>query len=125
MKKLEIKAYRFSVAWTRILPNGTGEVNNKGIEFYNNLIDELIKNGIEPVMTMYHWDLPAELHYRGGWLNPKIADYFEEYAKVIAENFTDRVKKDYYNQRTSLHNRSWICGGYSCSRFKSCHSANI
>ena len=93
MKKLEIKAYRFSVAWTRILPNGTGEVNNKGIEFYNNLIDELIKNGIEPVMTMYHWDLPAELHYRGGWLNPKIADYFEEYAKVIAENFTDRVKK--------------------------------
>lgn len=93
MKKLEIKAYRFSVAWTRILPNGTGEVNNKGIEFYNNLIDELIKNGIEPVMTMYHWDLPAELHYRGGWLNPKIADYFAEYAKVIAENFTDRVKK--------------------------------
>ena len=93
MKKLEIKAYRFSVAWTRILPNGIGEVNNKGIEFYNNLIDELIKNGIEPVMTMYHWDLPAELHYRGGWLNPKIADYFAEYAKVIAENFTDRVKK--------------------------------
>lgn len=93
MKKLGLKAYRFSVSWTRIMPNGTGEINKKGIEFYNNLIDELIKNDIEPVMTMYHWDLPAELHYRGGWLNPEIGDYFAEYAKVIAKNFTDRVKK--------------------------------
>lgn len=93
MKRLGIKAYRFSVSWSRIMPEGTGKVNKKGIEFYNNLIDELIKNGIEPVMTIYHWDLPAELHYRGGWLNPEIGGYFEEYAKVIAENFTDRVKK--------------------------------
>lgn len=93
MKELGIKAYRFSVSWPRIMPNGVGKVNGKGIEFYNNLIDELIKNDIEPVMTMYHWDLPAELHYRGGWLNPEIGDYFAEYAKVIAENFTDRVKK--------------------------------
>lgn len=51
------------------MPNGTGEINKKGIQFYNNLIDELIKNDIEPIMTMYHWDLPAELHYKGGWLN--------------------------------------------------------
>ena len=93
MKSLGIKAYRFSVSWPRIMPNGTGKINQKGIDFYNNLINELIKNGIEPVMTMYHWDLPAELHYRGGWLNPDISDYFAEYAKVIAENFTDRVKK--------------------------------
>lgn len=93
MKKLGLKAYRFSVSWSRIMPNGTGEINKKGIQFYNNLIDELIKNDIEPIMTMYHWDLPAELHYKGGWLNLEIADYFMEYAKVIAENFTDRVKK--------------------------------
>ena len=93
MKKLGLKAYRFSVSWSRIMPNGTGEINKKGIQFYNNLIDELIKNDIEPIMTMYHCDLPEELHYKGGWLNLEIADYFMEYAKVIAENFTDRVKK--------------------------------
>lgn len=93
MKKIGIKAYRFSVSWPRILPDGTGEVNQKGIDFYNDLIDELIKNGIEPVMTIYHWDLPLELHYKGGWLNPEIADWFSEFAKVIAENYTDRVKK--------------------------------
>lgn len=93
MKKLGLKAYRFSVSWPRVMPSGTGDVNQKGIDFYNNLIDELIKNDIEPVITMYHWDLPAKLHYRGGWLNSEIADCFAEYAKVIAENFTDRVKK--------------------------------
>lgn len=93
MKELGFKAYRFSISWPRVMPSGTGKVNKKGIEFYNNLINELIKNDIEPVITMYHWDLPAELHYRGGWLNPQIGDYFAEYAKVIAENFTDRVKK--------------------------------
>ena len=75
------------------MPKGTGEVNPKGIEFYNKLIDELIANGIEPIITLYHWDLPAELHYKGGWLNPDIADWFEAYVKVAAENFTDRVKK--------------------------------
>ena len=83
-------SYQIEGAWNE---DGKGEINKKGIQFYNNLIDELIKNDIEPIMTMYHWDLPAELHYKGGWLNLEIADYFMEYAKVIAENFTDRVKK--------------------------------
>jgi beta-glucosidase len=92
MKEIGIKYYRFSISWTRIIPNGTGEVNPKGIEYYNNLIDELIANGIEPLVTMFHWDYPMELHKLGGWLNPSSSDWFEEYAKILVENYSDRVK---------------------------------
>lgn len=92
MHELGIKAYRFSLAWSRIIPSGVGEINEKGIEFYNNLIDELLKYGIEPFITLYHWDLPYKLHLKGGWLNDDISDCFENYAKVVAENFGDRVK---------------------------------
>lgn len=76
MAELGLKAYRFSIAWTRILPNGAGEVNEKGVKFYNDLIDELISHGIEPVVTMYHFDLPYELHKQGGWCNRKTIDAF-------------------------------------------------
>lgn len=90
--EMGFKAYRFSIAWTRIIPNGVGEVNPKGIEFYNNLINELIKYGIEPIVTMYHFDLPYELHKKGGWSTRDSIDAFENYAKVLFENFGDRVK---------------------------------
>ena len=66
--EMGLKAYRFSIAWTRILPNGTGKVNEKGIEFYNNVIDECLKYNIEPAITMYHFDLPYCLEEKGGWL---------------------------------------------------------
>ena len=92
MKKIGVKAYRFSVAWTRILPNGIGEVNQKGIDFYNSLIDELIANGIEPYLNLFHWDLPLALFKKGGMMNREFADWFAEYAKVVVENFSDRVK---------------------------------
>lgn len=92
MKELGIKYYRFSISWTRIIPNGIGEVNPKGIEFYNNLIDELLANGIQPLVTMFHWDYPIALEKQGAWLNPNSSDWFEEYAKVLVENFSDRVK---------------------------------
>lgn len=91
MSDLGLKAYRFSLSWSRILPEGTGRVNQMGIDFYNQLINELLKYNITPYVTIYHWDLPYALHQQGGWLNPKIADYFEEYATVVAKNFGDRV----------------------------------
>ncbi|MBQ0099206.1 MAG: family 1 glycosylhydrolase [Firmicutes bacterium] len=92
LKKLGVNCYRFSIAWTRILPDGTGKVNQKGIEFYSNLIDELLRNGIEPFVTIYHWDLPYALHNKGAYMNPEFPDWFAEYTKVIAENFAGKVK---------------------------------
>ena len=92
MAQMGLKAYRFSVSWSRIMPNGTGEVNQKGIDFYNNLIDCLLKHDIEPYLTLFHWDLPYALHKKGGWLNDESPEWFAAYTKVIAENFSDRVK---------------------------------
>ena len=90
--ELGLKAYRFSIAWSRIIPNGIGEVNKKGIEFYNNLIDELNKYNIEPIVTMYHFDLPYELEKNGGWNNRETIDAFVEYANVLFNHFGDKVK---------------------------------
>lgn len=88
-KELGLKAYRFSIAWTRIMPHG--KVNPKGIQFYNDLIDELIANDIEPIPTVFHFDLPASLHEKGGWLNRETIDAFTEYCQVLFDNFGDRV----------------------------------
>jgi len=92
---LHLKAYRFSAAWSRILPNGTladGGINQAGVDFYSDLIDALLEHDIEPWITMYHWDLPQTLEdEHGGWLSPKTVDAFEEYAGVLFENFGDRI----------------------------------
>ncbi len=93
MKEIGLKAYRFSISWTRILPNGTGEVNPKGIDFYNRLINLLIENGIEPLVTLYHWDLPQNLQTQYlGWESEQIVHDFTAYAKTCFEAFGDRVK---------------------------------
>lgn len=92
MKELGLKGYRFSIDWSRVLPEGTGKVNEKGIDFYNALIDELLEQGIEPYITLYHWELPYEIYKRGGWMNPKIVEWFGQYARLVAERFSDRVK---------------------------------
>lgn len=92
MAELGVKAYRFSISWPRILPDGTGKVNEKGIAFYNKLIDALIAKGITPMVTLFHWDLPYELEKRGAWLNPDSSYWFAEYAKVCAQAFGDRIK---------------------------------
>lgn len=93
MKSQGFKAYRFSIAWPRVMPDGKGEVNEAGIQFYSDLIDELLANDIIPWVTLYHWDLPLALQMEeDGWLNPAIAGRFEAYAKLCFERFGDRVK---------------------------------
>lgn len=84
--------YRFSISWSRILPEGTGEINQKGVDFYNRLIDGLIARGVTPWVTLYHWDLPQALQDRGGWVNRDIIDWFNAYAEVCVRLFGDRVK---------------------------------
>lgn len=89
MKLLGIKAYRFSMSWARILPDGTGRVNEKAIAMYRDMILSMKENGIEPYITMYHWEFPQALQDKGGWLNEDVIQWFGEYAKVVAENFSD------------------------------------
>jgi beta-glucosidase len=91
MRALGLTAYRFSVSWSRILPAGRGAVNRAGLAFYDRLVDDLLANGIAPVATLYHWDLPAALDEQGGWLNRDIAPWFAEYAHVVVEALADRV----------------------------------
>ena len=92
MKEMGLNSYRFSISWSRILPDGIGAKNQEGIDYYNAVIDELLAAGIEPAVTLYHWDLPQALENQGGWLNATIADWFEEYSRVCFEEFGDRVK---------------------------------
>lgn len=114
MHELGIQAYRFSVSWSRILPNGTGEINAAGIRFYNQLIDELIQNGIEPYITLYHWDLPTALYRKGGWLNEECVSWFGNYAKVIAEHFSDRVKYFFtFNEPQCFIGNGYIHGDHA------------
>ena len=93
MKEMGLKAYRFSLSWARIQPDGEGAVNEAGLAYYDRLIDALLENGIEPYITLYHWDLPYALQLQGGWMNPSIVEKFARYAAIAAERYSDRVKK--------------------------------
>jgi len=101
MKELGLQAYRFSIAWPRVIPQGFGPINEKGLAFYDRLIDELLKQGIEPWVTLYHWDLPACLGEQGGWLNRDTTQYFADYTKKMVERLGDRVKN------WITHNEPW------------------
>lgn len=92
-KSFGLDSIRISIAWTRVIPDGDGEVNQEGIDFYNNLIDECLANGIEPYVTLHHFDTPLPLHKRGDWLDRNNIDHFVRYAKICFDAFGDRVKK--------------------------------
>ncbi|HET6439266.1 MAG TPA: GH1 family beta-glucosidase [Anaeromyxobacter sp.] len=91
MRELGLGAYRFSIAWPRVLPQGIGPINSLGLDHYERLVDELLAARIQPLVTLYHWDLPAALDERGGWLNPDVAHWFAEYARVVFRRLDDRV----------------------------------
>ena len=91
MKEIGLQGYRFSLSWPRIIPDGVGEANGKGLAFYDRLVDTLLSNGIAPYLTLFHWDYPYELYARGGWLNEESPDWFAEYASVVVDGLSDRV----------------------------------
>lgn len=92
MAELGLKSYRFSISWPRLLPEGRGTINEAGVTFYSALIDALLEHGIEPMITLYHWDLPQALQDQGGWESRQTIDAFEEYARLCYERYGDRVK---------------------------------
>jgi beta-glucosidase len=108
MRSLGMQAYRFSISWSRILPAGKGVVNPAGLDFYDRLVDALLAQGITPLVTLFHWDLPAALDDLGGWLNPDIAHWFADYAQIMFQRLDDRVT------RWATLNEPWVVsdGGY-------------
>jgi len=102
LKQLGVKAYRFSIAWTRIFPQGVGSPNYKGVEFYRNLISELVKNKITPIVTLYHWDLPQALQDNGGWASKETVDAYVQYATFMFKEFGDLV------QIWTTFNEPWV-----------------
>lgn len=92
MKELGIQTYRFSISWPRILPDGTGEVNEKGLDYYHRLVDKLLENGIEPFCTLYHWDLPQALQDLGGWKNRETIHAFVRYSEIMFKEFSSKIK---------------------------------
>lgn len=120
MKQMGIRAYRFSIDWSRVIPDGVGKVNEKGLQFYSDLIDELLENNIEPYVTLYHWELPVTLHHKGGWLNDEIVEWFGNYAALIARTFGERVKHFFtINEPQCFIGLGYLQGvhapGYKCS----------
>lgn len=112
-KEFGINGIRVSIAWSRIIPDGSGEINPKGIEFYNNLIDECVKNNVEPFITLHHFDTPLSLFEQGDWLNRNTIDCFVRFAKVCFENFGDRVKKwTTFNEAWAVAQNGYIIGNF-------------
>ena len=111
MKELGLKGYRFSISWPRVFPAGKGEVNGKGLDFYSRLVDELLAAGIEPLPTLYHWDLPQALEDEGGWANRETAKHFADYAATVVAHLGDRVKRwSIFNEQLSFTVLGYMVG---------------
>ena len=91
MAELGAKAYRFSVSWSRVQPDGTGAVNERGLDFYDRLVDALLAAGVQPLVNLFHWDLPQALQDRGGFADPQVVGWFTDYAALVARRLGDRV----------------------------------
>jgi beta-glucosidase len=91
MRQIGLRAYRFSISWPRVLPEGTGPINEAGLSFYDRLVDGLLAADIQPWVTLFHWDYPQALYQRGGWLNRESPEWFAEYARVVVDRLSDRV----------------------------------
>jgi len=116
MKTLGIDSYRMSLGWARLFPDGVGAVNEKGVDFYDRLIDTVLEAGIQPNVTLYHWDLPQALEDRGGWVNRDVADWFGDYAELVFDRFGDRVSRwSTLNEPISI----WV--GYGTGMFAPGH----
>ena len=130
MKKMNLQAYRFSVSWPRIFPNGKGKINQKGVEFYDNLINELLANDIEPFVTLYHWDLPLVLNELGAWESQEVVNAFTEYARFMFDHYGDRVKK-WITFNEPLVFAVWFYvlglygGGNIISGYRATHKVNV
>lgn len=108
IQAMNFKEFRFSLSWPRVLPNGTGEVNRAGLDFYHRVIDKCLESGLEPWLTVYHWDLPQALEEQGGWTNRKIVDWFSEYTDLVTREFGSKVK----NWMVLNEQLSFTVGGY-------------
>lgn len=109
-----MNAYRFSIAWPRVFPEGTGSVNTAGLDFYDRLVDALLERGIEPWPCLYHWDLPQALQERGGWENRDIADWFSDYAEVVSKRLGDRARHwVMFNEPQVTAHRGFAYGMYA------------
>lgn len=108
LKELGVNVYRFSIAWTRIQPAGTGPVNFRGISYYRQLMTELKIAGIKPMVTLYHWDLPQTLEDQGGWTNRKIVGHYVEYAKILFQEFG--VMSRASSRREAMVPIQWLLG---------------
>ena len=102
LKTLNVHAYRFSIAWTRVMPDGRGNVNQKGLDYYKRLVDELLKNNIKPTVTLFHWDTPQKLQDIGGWGNRDMANWYADYASLMFKELGDRVPL------WTTHNEPWV-----------------
>lgn len=132
LARLGVNAYRFSVAWPRVLPQGDGKVNPAGLDFYDRLVDRLLASGIAPVLCLYHWDLPAALQARGGWLDRGLVEIFARYAGIVAARLGDRVR-DWIaiNEALSIANGGYLNGVYppfqqdAAAYFRASHHLNL
>lgn len=132
VKDLNLDVFRFSISWTRILPNGFGEVNKKGIAFYHKVIDKCLALGIQPWITCYHWDLPQALEDKGGWANRTVIDWFSNYVEIIAKEYGDKVKNwMVFNEQMSFVAAGYMGGMHAPGKmnlkkfFKAIHYSNL